>query len=115
LSGQRQFLDSPAFDRDTVLVGADCLALYDPRPVFADRGFDLAVTTHPFSDCLLNTGTLFCAAGAGQRIAAVWRQAEAEMGERWGDDQRALCKAMGASLTHGDYRRGALRLRCMPL
>ena len=113
LVGQREYLASPAFDADTVLTGADCLALYDPAPAF-DGGFDIAVTTAPFADCIMNTGAIFCPVASREKLVAVWDAAIAQMGERWGDDQRALAAVLRPTLAHGDHDREGLRLRCLP-
>ncbi len=113
LAGQRAYLASDAFDADTILTGADCLALYDPAPVF-DGGFDIAVTTHPFADCILNSGTIFCPLAARGKLVPIWDAALARMGERWGDDQRALAAVLRPTLEHGDHDRDGLRLRCLP-
>lgn len=113
LLGQRAYLASAAFDRDTVLTGADCLPLHDLAPVF-DGGFDLAVTTHPFADCILNTGTVFCPVEAKEKLVGVWDRALGLMGARWGDDQLALAAVLRPTLAHGDHRRGGLRVRFLP-
>lgn len=113
LVGQRAYLASDAFDRDTILTGADCLPLYDPAPVF-DGGFDIAVTTHPFADCIMNTGTIFCPVAAKPKLVGIWNRAIAQMGARWGDDQLALAAVLAPSLAHGDYDRDGMRLRCLP-
>jgi hypothetical protein len=113
LVGQREYLAGPAFDRDSVLTGADCLPLYDLAPVF-DGGFDIAVTTHPFADCIMNTGTIFCPVAARAKLVAVWDAAIDRMGDRWGDDQLALAAVLRPTLQHGDHDRDGLRLRCLP-
>jgi hypothetical protein len=113
LVGQREYLAGPAFDADTVLTGADCLPLYDLAPVF-DGGFDLAVTTHPFADCILNSGAIFCPLHARDALVAVWDAAIDGMGAAWGDDQLALAAVLKPTLAHGDHSRGGLRLRCLP-
>jgi len=118
LRGQLAYLESAAFDDDTILVGVDCLLGADPHPVFAalarDR-VDLAVTTHPFADCILNTGAIFCPRAARDKIIPFWRQACATVGPDWGDDQRALAAALGATLEHGVHARGDARVAFLPV
>lgn len=88
LDGQRQFL--AATPGPVLLVGADCLLTRDPRPFGV--GCDMAVTTSPtFSDCVMNTGAIWCA--DGPTCAPIWRAALDRRPLEWGDDQRALYAA----------------------
>lgn len=84
LEGQRAFL--AATDAPVLLVGADCIVTSDPRPVLEDC--DLAVTVHPFHDCVLNTGAIWC--GNGKAIAPLWQAALKRNPREWGEDQQVL-------------------------
>ena len=77
-----------ALDGDILLVGADCVIARDPRAVLRDC--DVAVTLGDFYDCRLNTGAIWVGGRVRRRVAAMWRQAHAEMGVLWGDDQLAI-------------------------
>jgi hypothetical protein len=117
LAGQFAYLNSAAFDADTILTGVDCLIGKDPRAVFdgGSEDWDVAVTIGPFSDCPLNTGAIFCRHGTGPALAEIWRVALAGMGSRWGDDQRALAGELGSALDPVRTLRNGLRvgyLRC---
>lgn len=114
LLAQIAYLRSDAFEADTVLVGADCLALHDPAPVF-DGGFDIGITTHPFSDCILNTGTIFCPLAARAHLVRIWEDAVSGVGHRWGDDQLALAAVLRPTLEHGDHLRDGIRVRQFPV
>ncbi len=85
--GQLAYLKSPLAKEDTLLLGADCVLARDPAEVFWLQ-FDIAFTTGRFSDCILNTGAIYIRGGAD--VAYIWEHALAEMGEEWGDDQKAL-------------------------
>jgi hypothetical protein len=98
---------------DLVLTGADCLLGRDPAALF-DGSFDLAATTHPFSDCILNTGAIFVPKGCGSKVAKFWEQALRTCGDHWGDDQRSLAAALGATLERGLHDRGGLRVKFLP-
>lgn len=93
--GQLAYLLSPLAKEDTVLVGADCVLARDPAEVF-DLPFDIAFTTGPFSDCILNTGAIYIRGGAD--AAHIWVRAFAGMGEKWGDDQLALAAVVHPTL-----------------
>ncbi len=84
--GQAAVMD--ALDDDLLLVGADCVIARDPRAVLRDC--DIAVTLGDFWDCRLNTGAIWIGRAVRRRAAAMWRQAHAEMGVLWGDDQLAI-------------------------
>lgn len=93
-------------ERDTILTGADCLLASDPASVFeSGPGFDLALTTEDFADCILNTGGQFVSAGRGGYAEPFYWQAMQACGDAWGDDQRSLARAVGATLDHGDHVR----------
>lgn len=90
LDGQRQFLaDTPG---PVLLVGADCLVTRDPRPVLAG---DITITLGPFSDCVMNTGAIWCA--DGPTCAPVWQAALDRNPIEWGEDQTSLYAAVQAS------------------
>ena len=88
LDGQRQLLE---WAQEPILfVGADCLIAKDPRPIMAG---DLTITISPtFSDCVMNTGAIWCADPA--RCATVWADALRRNPSEWGSDQTALYAAM---------------------
>lgn len=114
IAGQLAYLESAAFDADTLLAGADCLLGRDPREVF-DGSFDVAVTTFGgFSDCIMNTGAIFVPVASRWQAVPFWRRALARMGDAWGDDQLALAAEFGATLRHGVERRGDARIRFLP-
>lgn len=114
LVGQLRLLES-APDDDLLLIGADGLLGRDPAALFAVRDFDLAVTTHPFADCILNTGLIAVPRGAAVKVAPIWRRALARCGSRWGDDQLALAAEIRPTLTHGIEERDGLRVRFLPV
>jgi len=103
IQGQLAYLNSREALEDTVFVGADCVLARDPAEVFK-MPFDVAFTTGPFSDCILNTGAIFIRGGADVRH--IWAKAFAGMGEEWGDDQKALAAVVSPtiepSITAGD-------------
>jgi hypothetical protein len=113
LAGQLALLESGITD-DLLLIGADGLLGRDPAPLF-DGGFDLAVTTHPFADCVLNTGMIAVSAGSAAKVAPIWRQALAQCGTQWGDDQLALAAILHPTLDHGLADRGGLRVKFLPV
>lgn len=113
IAGQLALLDSNP-DDDLLLTGADCLLGADPRPLF-DGSFDLAVTTHRFDDCILNTGLIVVPRGQARAAAPIWRRALARCGERWGDDQQALAREIRPTLKHGVEDRDGLRVRFLPV
>lgn len=113
IAGQLALLDSDP-DDDLLLTGADCLLGADPWPML-DGSFDLAVTTHRFDDCILNTGLIVVPRGKAKAVAPLWRRALACCGERWGDDQLALARAIRPTLTHGVEDRDGLRVRFLPV
>ena len=113
IMAQRMYLESYHAETDTLLTGADCVLARDPVGIFADGEFDLACTTHPFDDSILNTGAIFVRGGS--RVAQFWRQAEATNPTNWGDDQTSLRDALGATLDHGLYQRGSHKVRFLPL
>lgn len=98
--------------QDVLLTGADCILKADPSTVF-EQDFDVAFTTHPFSDCILNTGAIFVRKGAN--VAWIWEEALKICGEEWGDDQISLAKVVGATLEHGLYERNGTKIRFLPL
>lgn len=112
IEGQRQMLDWRC-GQDIILTGADCLLGRDPANLF-DGTFDIAVTTHPFSDCILNTGLIAVAAKAAPAAAKLWAKALDLCGTRWGDDQLSLAKVFEPTLDHGDYMRHGLRVKFLP-
>ncbi len=95
IRGQLAYLLSPLAQEDTILVGADCVLARDPAEVF-DKPFDIAFTTGPFTDCVLNTGAIYIRGGAD--AAHIWAKAFAGMGEEWGDDQKALAAVVHPTL-----------------
>lgn len=95
IAGQLAYLKSALAKEDTVLLGADCVLARDPAEVFR-REFDIAFTTGPFSDCILNTGAIYIR--GGYPAAFIWERALANMGEEWGDDQLALAAVVGPTL-----------------
>ncbi len=109
----------------TLICGADGLVCRDPRPVFdpAHGGdFDAAFTTHPFHDCILNTGAQFISAGSHGILEAYYRLGFEGCGDRWGDDQKAFAANLDPVLAHGDYLRphpnsagGHARIRFLPV
>jgi hypothetical protein len=113
LAGQLALLESNPTD-DLLLIGADGLLGRDPRPLF-DGSFDLAVTTHPFADCILNTGLIAVPAGLAIKVASIWRRALARCGVLWGDDQLALSSVLRPTLHHGVLLRGDLHVRFLPV
>jgi hypothetical protein len=122
LAGQLALLESGIAD-DLVLIGADGLLGRDPAALFdatdADDRFDLGVTTHPFADCILNTGLIAVPAGKAATVAPIWRAALARCGEAWGDDQLALAAVIRPTLERGVEERPVagetLRIRFLPV
>lgn len=113
LTGQHRFLrDGPP--GDVMLVGADCLIGADPRPLF-DGTFDLAVTTHPFDDCILNTGLMAVSDARRWTTSRVWHRALALVGPVWGDDQLALASVLRPTLRHGVEDRDGLAVKFLPV
>jgi hypothetical protein len=97
LAGQLAYLQSPLAKEDTVLLGADCVLARDPAEVFSQE-FDIAFTTGPFTDCLLNTGAIYIRGGAD--VAYIWERALGAMrlDAEWGDDQKALAAVVHPTL-----------------
>ncbi len=119
IKGQMDFLrwatgSHAANAMDIMLIGADGLLGKDPRPLF-DGSFDLAVTTHPFADCILNTGLICIPAGRAGQVATVWEQALAQCGVEWGDDQLALAAVIRPTLNHGLEDRPWGRTKFLPV
>lgn len=113
LAGQLAYLESPAFDADTLLTDCDTLLTADPRGVI-DGSFDLAVTVHPFRDCILNNGAIFVPLAARDLVVPIWRTALEDCGTDWGEDQRALRDALGATLELGVRRIRGARVKFLP-
>lgn len=104
--GYWSYLAARLPERNTVLTGADCLLAADPAAVFEQEGgFDLALTTEDFADCILNTGGQFVSMGRGCFVEPFYWKAAQDCGEAWGDDQRSLARAVGATLDQGDHVR----------
>jgi uncharacterized Rossmann fold enzyme len=95
-AGQLAYLRSEHAKVDSVLVGADCVLAKDPREVFDKMLFDVAFTTGPFTDCILNTGAIFVRGGAP--VSHIWARALETMGEEWGDDQKSLAAQVHPTL-----------------
>jgi hypothetical protein len=114
LAGQLALLESGIVADDLLLIGADGLLGHDPAELF-DGSFDLAVTTHPFADCILNTGLIAVPAGKAMTVAPIWRAALARCGSVWGDDQLALAEILRPTLAHGVEDRDGLRVRFLPV
>jgi uncharacterized Rossmann fold enzyme len=94
--GQLAYLNSSLAKEDTLFLGADCVLARDPAEVFK-REFDIAFTVGPFADCVLNTGAIFIRSGFD--AAYIWVRAFANMGEEWGDDQKALAAVVKPTST----------------
>lgn len=94
--GQLQFVLSPRFDRDTVLVGVDCVFGRDPAEVFAEaEAWDALVTIRPAAKRqnglpALNNGAVYLRHAAKDRLADLFRQAWAICPEGWGGDQWSI-------------------------
>lgn len=101
-------------NEDLLLIGADCILGHDPTTLF-DGSFDLAVTTHPFPDCILNTGLIAVAAGKGALVAPVWEKALDLCGPAWGDDQHSMAEVLQPTLRHGVELRDGLRVKFLPV
>lgn len=112
LAGQLAYLESGLASEDTLLCGADCVLAQDPAAAFAVP-FDIACTTHPFTDCILNTGAIFIRGGAN--AAPIWRRALEGCGKTWGDDQLSLAAELNPTLEHGLYDRAGLKVRFLPV
>lgn len=95
IAGQLAYLKSPLAQEDTVFVGADCVLARDVAEVFGQE-FDIAFTTGPFRDCILNTGAIYIRGGAP--VSYIWERALSGMGEVWGDDQLALAAVVNPTL-----------------
>jgi uncharacterized Rossmann fold enzyme len=97
LAGQLAYLQSALAKEDTVLLGADCALARDPAEVFKQE-FDIAFTTGPFTDCILNTGAIYIRGGSG--VAYIWERALGSMrlDAEWGDDQKALAAVVHPTL-----------------
>lgn len=108
---QLDFLKAGPAD-NVLLTGADCIISGDLDKVF-EQEFDVAFTTHPFSDCILNTGAIFVRKGAN--VCWIWEKALEICGEEWGDDQLSLAKVVEATLEHGLYERNGTKVRFLPL
>jgi len=113
LAAQLALLES-GIDDDLVLIGADGLLGRDPAELFTGD-FDLAVTTHPFADCILNTGLIAVPRGKATLAAPIWRSALARCGDGWGDDQRALAGVLRPTLEHGLEERDGIKVRFLPV
>lgn len=112
IRGQLSYLLSPLAKEDTVLLGADCVLGRDPAEVFA-KPFDIAFTTGPFTDCILNTGAIYIRGGAD--AAHIWARALAGMGEEWGDDQKALAAVVHPTLEESLVCGNGPTLRFLPV
>jgi len=112
LTAHLAYLNSDPND-DVLLLDADGLLNRDPRPLF-DGSFDLAVTTHPFADSILNNGLIAVPKGAALAVAPFWGAALANCGIEWGQDQKALGAAVGATLNYGVEMREGVRVKFMP-
>lgn len=113
LAGQLAYLEAGGAAVDTLFVDADCVLSRDPAAAFA-LDFDAAFTTHPFHDCELNNGAMFCRGGTD--TARFWRAALAGMRRfQWGDDQKALAAVLTPQINHGNYLRHGLKVRFLPV
>jgi len=96
VAGQLAYLQSAAFDEDTVFIDADCLVQHSPARVFAEP-FDLAVTARRWgprrNPSPINNGTIFCRAAARAQCVAFFTAASMACGKYWGADQDAMGKA----------------------
>lgn len=117
LEGQLAYLKSTLSDEDTILVGADCVLANDPSEIFS-QPFDVAFTTHPFNDCIQNTGAIFVRGRKSDNakdVSHIWEEALAICGTNWGDDQLALAEITQPTLEHGLYDRDGVLIRFLPV
>lgn len=93
LTAQHAYLSDPAnAETPTLLTGADCVLARDPAEVLAGDA-DIVITTDDrFTDCRMNMGAMWIPRPAA--VAHVWADALANMGDEWGDDQRAVYAAL---------------------
>jgi hypothetical protein len=101
---------------DSLFVGADCLMLRDPRKVFP-AGVDLAVTLRPgHARYPINTGAVWLPAGSRTRQAALWARIADTTGPKWGDDQRAVDRALAPMPDrHGIFERFGMHVAFLPM
>jgi len=113
IQGQLVYLNSQYLAKeDTVFVGADCVLARDPAEVFKHE-FDIAFTTGPFSDCILNTGAIYIRGGADVRH--IWARALAGMGEEWGDDQKAIAAVVHPTIEPCIVAGDGVTIRFLPV
>lgn len=91
IAGQMAFVsESGVADEGTILVGADCLVMRDPRPVFANADWDVAVTVGVYSPGGLNNGAVYLAPGADAKALVYYQLAHMNCPPEWGGDQHAV-------------------------
>lgn len=101
---------------DTLLTGADCLVMRDPREVFVGR-WDMAVTLRPLHPRYpINTGTIVVRRKSRERVLPLFQRIAARCGDKWCDDQRAIQDELGPMPTqHGVFERAGLTVAFLPM
>lgn len=109
---------------DFILVGADCLLNRDPTPLFAEGGFDLAVTARQSRP--LNLGALYVSDAGRLHVADLLVRGAAALGPNpvWGQDQEVMhdllapVPSIAADAPPGHYIEGlrfGCRVRFLPM
>ena len=103
-------------DEDTLLTGADCLVLRDPRKVFPAAP-DLCVTYRPGHQRYpINNGTMVVRARARPAATALYTRVAETCGPKWGDDQRALDRALAPMPPgFGTFERFSMQVAFLPM
>jgi hypothetical protein len=114
VKGQLEFLTYTPETDDIMFLDADCVPLHDDKD-FLGQEFDMAFSTHPFDDCILNTGVMVVKQGSYFQARMVWHQALGICGPHWGADQESLATVVQASLIHGTHDRKGYQVCFFPV
>lgn len=119
-----RYIESTAFDRDTVMISPDCLVMGDLRPWFADSSADMGIIVrteekHRGTGRVILNQVQFWRHAAKDRIAAFYRHALAlarTLPEEilvWGADTEPLQRLL-APIDAGVFDRAGLRVDLIP-
>lgn len=107
-------------EADTLLVGADCLILRDPRQVFpraVNGPVDIAFTLRPgHARYPINCGAMWCPIASRKLHTGLYDRIAERCGPKWGDDQRAVASMLDPMPDrHGVFTRYGMQVAFLPM
>lgn len=113
---QALWLESPYSEGvDTLFVGADCIIRQDIREALPPSDFSVAFMKG-HKKWRLNTGFMYCRAGARDRLAPIFRQVAQDCSTVMCDDMAALERAFSPlPKDYGEFERRGLSVSLLPM